>query len=207
MMLGACRPKKWVNSTILDADESSGLSSAMPHKRNPRDLEILGAVATMSAGLPSIMLNAMGRQADERHGAGWIPEWETVPQAFLLASGGLASARRLLSHLVVNQKRMEENLQRACLGVEADRLVASLAPTLGERTAHELVQLACADDAVRRSPAKLRDAVKTCAADRNLKLTEVFASTVEPVNTGLAEDECLKFVRHLQKNIRKTDHV
>lgn len=192
---------------IVDPDGASGLSSAMPHKRNPRDLEILGAVATMSAGLPSIMLNAMGRQVDERHGAGWIPEWEIVPQAFLLASGGLAAAQRVLSHLVVNAERMRQNLERGHLGVEADRLMTSLAPVIGERAAHDLVQAACADEAVRRSPKLLLTAVQACAADRGIELGDVPNPEAGPPQTGLAEQECLNVLRCLRQTMMKADHV
>lgn len=192
---------------ILDPDGASGLSSAMPHKRNPRDLEVLGAVATMSAGLPSIMLNAMGRQADERHGAGWIPEWEIVPQAFLLASGGLAAAQRLLSHLVVKTDRMWENLQRGRLGAEADRLVASLAAGIGYRAAHDLVQVACTDDAVRQSPERLLAAVRTCAADRGMELGDVPSPEAGLPQTGLAKEECLYVLRCLRNEMMGADHV
>lgn len=192
---------------ILDPDKGSGLSSAMPDKRNPRDLEILGAVATMSAGLPSIMLNAMGRQVDERHGAGWIPEWEIVPQAFLLVSGGLAAARRLFEHLVVNRIKMEENLQRGRLGAEADRIVASLALTLGNRLAHDLVQVACAEKAVRQSPETLLDAVRVCAADRRIKLSDALELAVGPIDTGLAKEECLHVLRCLRESMRVSHHA
>lgn len=192
---------------IVEADSAAGQSSAMPHKRNPRDLETLGATASMSAGLPSAMLHAMARQVDERHGAGWIPEWEIVPQAFLLCSGGLAAARRVLRNLAVKPDRMLDNLRFGRLGAEADRLTALLASQLGDRVAHDLIQDACGDRGVRDGTDPLAEAVTSRAAARGLTLSDISGPRDTAPQTGLAEQECLALLGQLRGTARATRHA
>ncbi|TFL16357.1 3-carboxy-cis,cis-muconate cycloisomerase [Jannaschia formosa] len=192
---------------IRETDSATGQSSTMPHKRNPRDLETLGATASMSAGLPSAMLHAMARQLDERNGAGWIPEWEIVPQAFLLCSGGLAAAGRVLRSLVVKPDRMLDNLRFGWLGAEADRLTALLAPKLGERIAHDLIQDACGDQNVRDGTDPLAAAVTTLATARGLTMGDLSGPRATALQTGLAEQECLAVLGRLRLTAREARYA
>src|ERR1700675_2884648 len=70
------------------AEEARGVSSTMPHKRNPVSCAIILAAATRIPGLVATMLTAM-LQEDERGLGGWHTEWETLPEIVCLTAGAV----------------------------------------------------------------------------------------------------------------------
>ena len=65
------------------AQAGRGISSTMPHKRNPVAAAVILSAATRVPGLVSTMLSAMV-QEDERGLGGWHAEWETLPEIVML---------------------------------------------------------------------------------------------------------------------------
>ena len=67
------------------AEEGRGVSSTMPHKRNPVACAMILAAATRIPELVATMLTAM-LQEDERGLGGWHTEWETLPEIVCLTA-------------------------------------------------------------------------------------------------------------------------
>ena len=77
---------------------AAGGSSAMPHKQNPVQAELLVALARFNAGLAGTLHQAVMHE-NERSGAAWTLEWLVLPQMALSAGAGLAKARTLIEGL------------------------------------------------------------------------------------------------------------
>jgi 3-carboxy-cis,cis-muconate cycloisomerase len=117
--------------------EGVGMSSAMPHKRNPVACVHALAAATRMPGLLA-SLHAAGLGEHERALGGWQAELALVPDI----AGALGTALEFLdtiaASLVVNAERMKANLEaygearRDTQAVESavDELLADLAPYL-----------------------------------------------------------------------------
>ena len=75
-----------------------GGSSAMAHKSNPVNAEVLVALARYNAGLAGTMQQAMVHE-NERSGAAWTLEWLTLPQIVVTAGASLRLARALVGQL------------------------------------------------------------------------------------------------------------
>ncbi|KRA53034.1 3-carboxy-cis,cis-muconate cycloisomerase [Devosia sp. Root635] len=81
--------------------EGAGGSSAMAHKANPVNAEILVALARSNAGLSGILGQAMVHEY-ERSGAAWTLEWLTLPPMLVTTGASLRLGVRLVEqiHLV-----------------------------------------------------------------------------------------------------------
>jgi len=103
------------------------------------------------------MLHAMPQEHERGPGL-WQAEWDTVPEAFRLASASLAYAIEIAEGLKVDAARMQENME-ATLGLPLSEAVSvALGPSLGRVAAHDLVRRA-ADQALtekRRLPDVLK---------------------------------------------------
>lgn len=75
-----------------------GSSSAMPHKQNPVDAELLVALhrynALLAGGMQQSLIHEM-----ERSGAAWTLEWMAIPQIAETTGAALAAATRLLASI------------------------------------------------------------------------------------------------------------
>ncbi|MGH1477842.1 MAG: 3-carboxy-cis,cis-muconate cycloisomerase [Geminicoccales bacterium] len=80
-----------------------GTSSAMAHKRNPIQAEILIALARYNAGHLASLHQAMVHEG-ERSGAAWTLEWLTLPAMIATTGAALAILRDSLSGLSVIQQ-------------------------------------------------------------------------------------------------------
>ena len=72
-----------------------GTSSAMAHKQNPVDAEVLVALARFNAAQLSGMHQALVHE-QERSGAAWTLEWLILPQMLLAAGASTRIADRLV---------------------------------------------------------------------------------------------------------------
>ncbi|MDP3898506.1 MAG: 3-carboxy-cis,cis-muconate cycloisomerase [Mesorhizobium sp.] len=77
---------------------SGGGSSAMPHKVNPVDAELLVTLARFNATLVAGMHQAMVHE-NERSGAAWTLEWMLLPQMATATGTALNAALRLVGNM------------------------------------------------------------------------------------------------------------
>jgi 3-carboxy-cis,cis-muconate cycloisomerase len=75
---------------------SGGGSSAMAHKSNPVDAEILVALARFNAGLVGTLHQALVHE-NERSGAAWTLEWMVLPQMAIATAAGLQKSMALIA--------------------------------------------------------------------------------------------------------------
>jgi 3-carboxy-cis,cis-muconate cycloisomerase len=78
--------------------EGAGGSSAMAHKANPVNAEILVALARSNAGLSGTLAQAMVHEY-ERSGAAWTLEWLTLPPMLVTTGASLRLGVRLLEQI------------------------------------------------------------------------------------------------------------
>ncbi|MGI9452424.1 MAG: 3-carboxy-cis,cis-muconate cycloisomerase [Geminicoccaceae bacterium] len=81
--------------------ESGGTSSAMPHKKNPVQAEILITLARYNAGQVGLIHQSLVHEG-ERSGAAWTLEWMVVPGMFAATGASLMIAKSCLDGLTVN---------------------------------------------------------------------------------------------------------
>ena len=124
--------------------QGRGASSTMPQKRNPISSEMMLAAAKIVREQHSAMLDAMV-QDHERATGQWHVEWQVLPTAFIIASGGLRAAREALEGLEVRHDAMEKVLATTQGLIVAEAVMMGLAPHLGRQVAHDVVYEACRD--------------------------------------------------------------
>jgi len=122
--------------------EGRGASSTMPQKRNPISSEMMLASAKIVREQHSAMLDAMV-QDHERATGQWHVEWQALPTAFIIASGGLSAAREVLEGLEVRPDAMANVLDTTKGLIVAEAVMMGLAPTIGRQVAHDLVYECC----------------------------------------------------------------
>lgn len=130
-----------VSEVSEGAGEERGGSSTMPHKHNPVASAALIAIHAKMPGLAATMLYAMPQEHERGPGL-WQAEWDTVPEAFRLASASVASAIEIAKGLKVDARRMQMNME-ATLGMPLSEAVSvALAPKIGRVAAHDLLRRA-----------------------------------------------------------------
>ncbi|KAA3631496.1 MAG: adenylosuccinate lyase [Calditrichaeota bacterium] len=115
-------------------------SSAMPHKKNPITAERITGIARLLRGYAvSAMENiALWHERDIAHSS---VERIIIPDSCIIIDYGLQKFIELLKGLVVNEKRMLENIYFEGGVVFSQRLLLKLTPILGDRDkAYRLVQ-------------------------------------------------------------------
>jgi 3-carboxy-cis,cis-muconate cycloisomerase len=128
-----------VGEAFEPAAPGRGVSSTLPHKRNPVAAAQILAAATLAPGLVAGMLSGMV-QEHERALGGWQAEWVALPQLFLLASGAAARLAEIGKGLEVNGDRMRANLDATNGLVMAEAVQMALGEKLGRLEAHELLE-------------------------------------------------------------------
>ncbi|MCX4545882.1 3-carboxy-cis,cis-muconate cycloisomerase [Streptomyces sp. NBC_01565] len=120
-----------------------GVSSAMPHKRNPVLATLIRSAAlqvpVLAAGLTQCLL-----AEDERSGGAWHAEWLLLRECLRLTGGSAYTAVELAEGLEVNEDRMRANLALTGSQVVSERISAVLAPRLGRARAKALLTEASA---------------------------------------------------------------
>ena len=68
-----------------------------------------------------------------------------IPESFVLTAGSLHQARFALGGLIVDEKKMAENLDISRGLIVAEAVMMGLAPQVGRQEAHDVVYDACRD--------------------------------------------------------------
>jgi adenylosuccinate lyase len=113
-------------------------SSTMPHKRNPGATEGMLTLSKFVKGSLVTIHEALF-QEHERDGAFWKIEWVALPEAFIYTGATLTKAKKVLKGLVVNKKKMEQNLDILKGLLLSEAAMLHLGDKLGKQTAHEVV--------------------------------------------------------------------
>jgi len=119
-----------------------GASSTMPQKRNPISSELMLAASKAVRQHAGLMLDAMVQDFERATGP-WHAEWMAIPESFVLTAGALNQAKFALSGLIVDTRRMAENLSVSRGLIVAEAVMMGLAPALGRQDAHDVVYDAC----------------------------------------------------------------
>ncbi|WP_146992218.1 class-II fumarase/aspartase family protein [Bradyrhizobium macuxiense] len=119
-----------------------GASSTMPQKRNPISSELMLAAAKAVRQHAGLMLDAMVQDFERATGP-WHAEWMAIPESFVLTAGALHQAKFALGGLIVDEKRMADNLDISRGLIVAEAVMMGLAPAIGRQEAHDVVYDAC----------------------------------------------------------------
>lgn len=119
-----------------------GASSTMPQKRNPISSELMLAACKGVRQHAGLMLDSMV-QGFERATGPWHAEWMAMPESFVLTAGALHQAKFVLEGLIVDEKKMTENLNISRGLIVAEAVMMGLAPQIGRQQAHDVVYDAC----------------------------------------------------------------
>jgi 3-carboxy-cis,cis-muconate cycloisomerase len=130
-----------VNEVSEGNSGERGSSSTMPHKHNPVASAALIAIHAQMPGLAATMLQVMPQEHERGLGL-WQAEWDTVPQAFQLASASVAYAIEIAEGMEVNAERMQANMASRRGLPMAEAVSVALAPRVGRTAAHDLVRRA-----------------------------------------------------------------
>lgn len=122
--------------------QGRGASSTMPQKRNPISSEMMVAAAKIVREQHAAVLDAMV-QDHERATGQWHVEWQAIPTAFVVASGGLAAAREALEGLEIRPDAMAKTLDTTRGLIVAEAVMMGLAPHIGRQVAHDVVYDCC----------------------------------------------------------------
>ena len=119
-----------------------GSSSTMPQKRNPISSCYIHAGISVVRQHVAALLDAM--VADHERSTGpWEIEWIVLPAAFCLIAGALKQTRFVLDGLVVDERRMRDNLDMTNGLVVSEAVMMGLGRHIGRETAHDLVYEIC----------------------------------------------------------------
>ena len=119
-----------------------GASSTMPQKRNPISSELMLAAAKGVRQHAGLMMDAMVQDLERATGP-WHAEWMAIPESFVLTAGALHQAKFALGGLIVDEKKMADNLDISRGLIVAEAVMMGLAPDLGRQEAHDVVYDAC----------------------------------------------------------------
>lgn len=119
-----------------------GASSTMPQKRNPISSELMLAASKAVRQHAGLMLDAMVQDFERATGP-WHAEWMAIPESFVLTAGALHQAKFALAGLIVDEKKMNDNLAISRGLIVAEAVMMGLAPQIGRQEAHDVVYDAC----------------------------------------------------------------
>ncbi|MES4903209.1 MULTISPECIES: adenylosuccinate lyase family protein [unclassified Streptomyces] len=121
-----------------------GVSSAMPHKRNPALATLIRSAALQVPALAMVLAQATLAE-DERPAGVWHAEWQPMRECLRLAGGAAHTAVELAEGLSVRPERMRGNLGITGSLLITERLAAVLAPAVGKATAKSMMSRAAAE--------------------------------------------------------------
>ena len=125
------------------AEGEPGVSSAMPHKRNPTRAVLVTACTHQVPPLVATMLGAAA-QEHQRAAGRWQAEWPTMTALLRLVGSAATHADAMLAGLRVDVDRMRLNLDTAGDVILAEAVAVRLARVLGRTRASAVVAEAVA---------------------------------------------------------------
>ena len=123
---------------VAEAAEPGGLSSTMPHKRNPAGCAVALAAAARLPGLTATVLAGLVQEHERSVGA-WHAEWPTTSDAVQATGAALAAMGEVAEGLSVDPARMRANLEATNGTIFAERVMMRAGGALGRDTAHALL--------------------------------------------------------------------
>ena len=156
-----------------------GASSTMPQKRNPISSEVMLACSKLLREHHSSMLDAMVLDHERATGQ-WHVEWYTLPNAFIISSACLSSAKYLLEGLEISVDNMKDKMNKTNGLIVAESVMMSLAPHIGRQVAHDIVYECCRDSLKNKTP--FIDALLSQAAISNIFNKSQLVKIVDPTN-------------------------
>jgi len=161
-----------------------GVSSAMPHKRNPVLATLIRSAALQVPALATVLLQSLPTE-DERSAGMWHAEWQPLREALRLTGGAAHTAVELARGLLVRPERMRTNLDATGGQLVSERVSAVLAPRLGKTAAKEL--LSQASMLASRTGLPLADVLADLPQLAGILSREEAAALLDPAGyTGLA---------------------
>jgi len=128
-----------VGEVFEPAAPGRGVSSTMPHKRNPTVVAAALSAATMAPNLAATILAAQVQEY-ERGVGGWQTEWLTFPALALVTSGALTAVAQIAEGLEIDTDRLRANLELSGGQIMAEAVSYALAEKIGRPEAHLLVR-------------------------------------------------------------------
>ena len=116
-----------------------GVSSTLPHQRNPSGAAAALSAATVAPNLVATILAAQV-QEHERGLGGWQTEWLTFPALALVTSGALDAVVRVAEGLEIDVERLRANLELSGGQIMTEAIAFALAEKMGRSEAQRLVQ-------------------------------------------------------------------
>ncbi len=167
-----------------------GVSSTMPHKRNPVLSQQIIVAARLTRAQVASMLEAMV-QDHERGSATWQMEWTIVPDTAGHTLSAIERMLELVEGLEIHPERMKENLGLSHQFVYAEAIMMALAPQLGRQKAHDLVEAAVSDA---RGGKPFVDALQQSKEINNILSESVLSQILEGQAHVEAADQAVKEV-------------
>lgn len=158
-------------------------SSAMPHKRNPHKSERLNGLArvlraNVQVGLENIALE------HERDITNSAPERLVIPENAVVLHYMLKQVYNIISHLDINLKAINRNIQRATVA-KSEQILKSLIDKVGRQSGHELLREHVEDE-------DFRAAVLGDSRITDLISEEQLVQIFDDVSVGLAPKKVLQ---------------
>jgi 3-carboxy-cis,cis-muconate cycloisomerase len=141
-----------------------GISSTLPHKRNPTAAAMALAAATIA---PNLLATIMAAQVQEHERAlgGWQAEWQAFPALALVASGALFAIVDIAQGLEIDGERMRVNLGETRGLIMAEAVALALGAKVGKEEAHKIVE-----EASRKAIAAKRNLQEVLAENNQVTL-------------------------------------
>lgn len=182
-VLGASRTE--VGEVAEPAGERSGLSSAMPQKRNPVLATMLVSAARQAPAYAAMLGQSMLAE-DERSPGGWQSEWQPLRETLRLTGGAAHTAAELAEGLRVFPSQLAANLTIGGGTIVSERLNVALAPVLGKAAAKGLLGRIAAASA--RGEGSFADLLRN-APELKDTLGDTLDELLDPANyLGAAEE-------------------
>jgi 3-carboxy-cis,cis-muconate cycloisomerase len=118
-----------------------------------------------------------------------------IPESFVLTAGALHQAKFMLSGLIVDEKKMLENLNLTKGLIVAEAVMMGMAPFIGRQEAHDVVYDACRE--VNEKGGTLAEALQKIPEVTKNFTKEKIEELTNPINyLGMAPQMADKAVAH-----------
>ena len=166
----------------------------MPNKHNPIACSLTLAAAHRVPGLVASFLSSMV-QEQERGVGGWQAEWPIVASVVQSTGVAIASMAEVAEGLIVDPRRMRDNISNTDGLIFAERAMMLLGAELGRDVAHKILQ-----EAARKCTAEGRSLASvlienpevtahlTAATLEQLEVPEQYLGSAETFRKALASE-------------------